>query len=35
MIIGEKLKELRKIADKIVTKVANDRGILPARVSFC
>lgn len=34
MTIGEKLKELRKIADKTVAKVAEDSGILPARVSF-
>lgn len=34
MTIGKKLKELRKIADKTVAKVAEDSGILPARVSF-
>ncbi len=34
MTIGEKLKELRKISEKTVAKVADDSGILPARVSF-
>ena len=34
MTIGEKLKELRKSARKTVAKVAEDSGILPARVSF-
>lgn len=34
MAIGERLKELRKKAEKTVAKVAKDSGILPARVSF-
>lgn len=34
MTIGEKLKGFHKIADKTVTKIDDDIGILPARVNF-